>query len=185
VISTLPLRPRNRLAETILKALHDPAARTELATLATETRARQWLGPDEIAWAPALAARARAATAALREQPLLAHTTDLGQALAAAAVLFDAGLPFEVHEVLEPHWAMAEGEAREALQGLIQVAVGFQHLANRNLAGARSLLEEGAARLHRGRLSGLGLDDFARAAATAAAQVAAGEPVPVPVFPRA
>jgi predicted metal-dependent hydrolase len=185
VIPTLPLRARNRLAETILKALHDQAARTALAALGTETRARRWLGTDETAWAPALAARARAATAALREQPLLAHAADLGQALAAAAALFDAGLHFEVHELLEPHWAVGVGETREALQGLIQVTVGLQHLANGNLAGARSLLEEGGARLHRGRLPGLDLDDFARAAETAAERLAAGAAVSVPVFPRA
>jgi hypothetical protein len=184
VIPTLPLRPRNRLAETVLSALHDPAARRELVALSTEPGARQWLAPDDVRWAPALAARARAAAAALDAQPLLAHTADLGQALAAAAALFDAGLHFEVHELLEPHWAAAAGETREALQGLIQVAVGFQHLANGNRAGARSLLEEGAARLRRGRLPGLALDDFARGAATAAGQLAAGAAVPVPVFPR-
>jgi predicted metal-dependent hydrolase len=185
VIPTLPLRPRNRLAERILSALHDPAARRELAALSAERRAQQWLGADEVRWAPVLAARARAAAAALRDQPLLAGAPDLDQALAAAAALFDAGLHFEVHELLEPHWAVSGGDAREALQGLIQVAVGFQHLANGNLAGARSLLEEGAARLHRGRLPGLDLEDFARAAAAGAERLAAGAPVSAPAFPRA
>ena len=68
--------------------------------------------------------------------------------LQAAGLLFDAGLHFEVHEVLEPHWAAAQGDARETLQGLIQIAVGYQHLANGNHAGARSLLVEGSGRLH-------------------------------------
>jgi hypothetical protein len=185
VIPTLPLRPRNRLAETILEALHDPAARRALQALASEAGARQWLGEDGAAWAPALAARARAACAALRDQPLLAHGGDLGQALAAAAALFDAALYFEVHEVLEPHWAAATGAAREALQGLIQVAVGWQHLANGNRAGARSLLAEGGARLHGARLLGLDLDAFARAAAEGAARVDAGAAVSAPSFPRA
>ena len=45
---------------------------------------------------------------------------------------------------------------------LIQVAVAFQHRANGNLAGYRSLLEEGAERLERGRLPGLDLARFAR-----------------------
>jgi predicted metal-dependent hydrolase len=185
VIPTLPLRARNRLAETILTALHDPAARHALQALSAEDTARGWLAADEARWAPALAERARAACAALHDEPLRPHGADLAQALAAAAVLFDAALYFEVHEVLEPHWAVASGEAREALQGLIQVAVGWQHLANANLAGARSLLVEGSSRLHGAWLLGLGLDAFARAAAGAAEAVAAGRPVAAPSFPRA
>jgi hypothetical protein len=185
VIPTLPLRPRNRLAETILTALHEPAARRALQALREEEAARRWLADDEARWAPALVARARAACAALEGEPLRAHAADLDQALAAAAVLFDAALYFEVHEVLEPHWAVAAGEAREALQGLIQAAVGWQHLANGNLAGARSLLVEGSSRLHVARLPGLALDAFARAAADGAEAVAAGRPITPPPFPRA
>jgi predicted metal-dependent hydrolase len=95
--------------------------------------------------------------------------------------LFDAGLFFEVHEVLEPHWASARPPERDALQGLIQVAVGWQHLANGNSAGARALLAEGAARLHGRSLLGVDLDPFARAALEAAACVPAARP---PAFPR-
>jgi len=185
VIPALPLRPRNRLAETILRALHDPAARRELAALSAETAARRWLAEDEARWASPLAARARAACTALADRPLLAPAAGMRGALEAAATLFDAGLYFEVHELLEPHWAAAPGETRAALQGLIQVAVGWQHLANGNLAGARSLLVEGGGRLHGARLLGLDLDDFARAAACAAAGIAAGAPVVPPSFPRA
>jgi predicted metal-dependent hydrolase len=111
----------------------------------------------------------------------LAAPTDLRTALAAAARLFDAGLFFEVHEVLEPHWATARDATRDALQGLIQIAVGWQHLANGNLGGARSLLADGAARLHGRVLLGLELEAFARAAAAAAERVP--EAVP-PAFPR-
>jgi hypothetical protein len=185
VIPTLPLGPRNRLAETILEALHAPAARHRLAALSREEGARQWLGVDEARWAPAVAVRARAACAALRGQPPLAHPSDLGQALEAAAALFDAGLYFEVHEVLEPHWITAGGQTREALQGLIQAAVGWQHLANGNVVGARSLLEDGSRRLHGARLLALDLDAFGRATAGAAARVAAGAPACAPTFPRA
>jgi predicted metal-dependent hydrolase len=97
-------------------------------------------------------------------------------------VLFDAGLFFEVHEVLEPHWVRATGDLRETLQGAIQAAVGWQHLANGNLAGARSLLEEAAARLHGRRLHDLDVEPLARAAAEAASRLPAiGEP---PRFPR-
>lgn len=183
--STLPHRPRNRLAETILRALHDPLARDRLVTLASVEAARRWLPEDEARWAPGVAERAGAAAAALAEQPLLAGTGDLRDALAAAAVLFDARLYFEVHEVLEPAWAAAAGQTREALQGLIQVAVGWQHLASGNAAGARALLAEGGARLHGARLAGLDVEGFGRAAIAAAASIAAGEPVSAPPFPRA
>lgn len=183
MIPTLPLRLRNRLAGTILAALHDRQARRELIALA-DAGAHGWLKADETRWARPLVARARAASAALADRPPLAHEADLGQALQAAAALFDAGLYFEVHEVLEPHWVAARGETREALQGLIQIAVGWQHLANDNLAGARSLLLEGSARLRGARLPGTDLAPFARAAAESAARVGSGRPVRPSRFPR-
>jgi predicted metal-dependent hydrolase len=112
----------------------------------------------------------------------LTAAPSLEDALAAAAALFDAGLYFEVHELLEPHWTGAQGGERQALQGLIQIAVAFQHLANGNLDGARSLLVEGRARLRDGRLPGLDLEGFAVAAADAESQI--GGRVAVPPFPR-
>jgi uncharacterized protein len=103
-------------------------------------------------------------------------------ALRAAGALFDAGLGFEVHELLETHWARAAGGEREALQGLIQIAVGYQHLANGNLKGARALLEEGSARLNARRLANLDLAPFARAVAAAVSRL---EPRSrIPPFPR-
>lgn len=180
---TLPLRLRNRLAGTILAALHDSGARRELATLAAEGGASGWLEADEARWAERLAERARAAAVALADRPLLPADADLRQVLPAAASLFDAGLYFEVHEVLEPQWVLANGEAREALQGLIQVAVAWQHLANTNVAGARSLFVEGSARLRGARLLGADLEPFARAAAEAGECVAAGQPITPPRFP--
>jgi len=185
VLATLPLRVRNRLASTIVAALGDERARHELRALATDdATARGWLAPEDDRWAEAVAERARRASEALADRPALAPQADLGQVLQAAGLLFDAGLHFEVHEVLEPHWMAAQGEAREALQGLIQIAVGYQHLANGNRAGARSLLVEGSERLHRRRLAGVDLDAFARAAVVAAERVTTGEPIAAPPFPR-
>ena len=183
MIPTLPLRLRDRLAGTILAALHDGQARRDLAALG-DAAAGAWLGRDEGSWAGPLAARARAATSALAGSPLLPRDPDVGQALRAAATLFEAGLYFEVHEVLEPHWVAAAGETRQALQGLIQVAVAWQHVANDNLVGARSLLVEGSARLRGLRLLGADLDPFARTAAAAAVDAAAGRPLTPPGFPR-
>jgi hypothetical protein len=184
VIPTLPLRLRNRLAETILRALHDAAARDELAALTAAGGACPWLAPDEARWEPLLGERARRALAALAGRLPHAATEDLGIVLDDAAALFDAGLHFEVHEVLEPCWARSSGDAREALQGLIQAAVGLQHLANGNRGGARSLLLDAAGRLHGRRLRGRDLDAFARAAGDAAARIERGEPVTPPAFPR-
>ena len=85
----------------------------------------------------------------------------LGAALDQAADLFDAGLYFEVHELLEPYWMRAGGGERVILQGLIQVAAGFHHLAKGNLNGARSLLDEGSAKLLGQRLEGRAVGPFA------------------------
>jgi Domain of unknown function (DUF309) len=184
VIPTLPLPLRNRLAETILAAFHDARARNELMTLAKPGAADEWLAGGERRWAWALSERARRASAALSTRELAPVAPDVAHALDDAALLFDVGLHFEVHEILEPHWAASTGEAREALQGLIQAAVGFQHLANGNLAGADSLLREAAERLHGRRLLDHDLDGFARALAESARHVAAGEPAVPPPFPR-
>ena len=184
MIPTLPLPLRNRLAETILAALHNAGARRALAALTTDEGAATWLDGADARWAALLTERARRASAALTGRPVHAPDADLAQAVDDAAVLFDAGLYFEVHEILERHWVVSEGDTREALQGLIQAAVAFQHLANGNRAGARSLLVEASARLRGRRLLGRDLDAFARAAATAAATVADGAAVVPAPFPR-
>ena len=182
MIPTLPLTLRNRLAHTILEALGDARARRRLRALADSPRS--WLATDEEHLADHVAARARQASDALAGRPLLAAGRDLGEALEAAAALFDAGLPFEVHEVLEPHWAGATGEVREALQGLIQTAVAYQHLANGNRAGARSLLLEAAGRLRGRALLGAELEPLAHEAVGAVAALDAGRTPPAPSFPR-
>jgi predicted metal-dependent hydrolase len=178
VIRTLPLPLRNRLAATILEAVSDARARRVLAAVAEAPDT--WLGVDERDWAALLAARARRASDALATLPP-ATRRGLDAVLDAAARLYEAGLYFEVHEWLEPHWMAARGETREALQGVIQAAVGWQHLANDNVAGARSLLVEGATRLRGRRLGARDFDGFARATAAASARVPSATP---PAFPR-
>jgi hypothetical protein len=181
----LPLPLRNRLAQLILDALHDRAARQALAALVAacddprapgatnglpEPLAADLFGPRGssggrrrafTAHAAELCARARRGWNVVRDRPLAVADAPLETTLAEAAALFDAGLFFEVHEHLEPRWFRASGGEREALQGLIQVAVGFQHLANGNVVGARRLLAESAARL-RGQLARVDLDRFSQ-----------------------
>ncbi len=188
MIPTLPLRPRNRLAETILGALHDPRARAELDALAQASADRPpsgWLTTDEARHTDLLVARARRAAEALGRVPPGRLHTSLEETLRSAATLFDAGLYFEVHELLEPDWRQAAGEAREALQGLIQIAVGYQHLANGNVPGAEALLAEGAGRLARGRLPRFDFARFAREVLASRERLHAIDTEDVPRFPYA
>ncbi len=67
--------------------------------------------------------------------------------LAQARHLFDVGLFFEVHEVLEPAWLTAEGASKAWLQGVIQIAVAWHHYGASNLPGAASLARAAAAKL--------------------------------------
>jgi DUF309 family protein family protein len=181
---TLPLPLRNRLAGLIVESFHDTAARAGLAAIVAlcddphafdgEVPPRTF--PDDLftgspeglvvrrelrAHAAEFCERARRGWALVRARPLERPDSPRTAALEAAAALFDARLYFETHEELEPHWMQAAGAEREALQGLIQVAVGFQHLVNGNAAGARALLHDGAAKLMVGALAGVPLDGFA------------------------
>lgn len=79
-------------------------------------------------------------------------------ALCAAAALFNVGLFFEVHEILEPVWGRSQGTQRSFLQGLIQVAVGLHHHGNGNVRGALSLLTEGNDKLRPLRPSAFGVE---------------------------
>ena len=194
----LPLPLRNRLADLILESVHDGAAREGLAAVAAVCEDPNAVaasalpprfpvdlferGPRGLAvrsgyaaHAREFCARARAGWGVVRARPLDPADAPLGSVLAVAAALFDAGLFFEVHELLEPHWFRAQGVTRERLQGLIQVAVGFQHLANGNLRGAVLLLHEGGLRLQ-GALAGLELESFAAAAQRCGAAAAALDP---------
>jgi hypothetical protein len=205
---------RNRLAELILDAVHDAEAREGLAALAAVCADPRALGARRpparfpadlferegdalvvrgsfISSARELAARAQRGFRALRDRPLAAGEPDAAEALDVAATLFDAGLYFEVHELLEAHWFRAKGGEREALQGLIQIAVGFEHLVNGNRRGALTLLHDGAAKAAAGRLDDLPLSAFAAAvrrcgaAAAALTEGATFDWTVVPAFPRA
>jgi hypothetical protein len=184
---TLPLPLRNRLAELILDGFHDPEARKGLAAMAAVCA--KAAAPGEVWALPArfpedlferrdgalylkrgckqhVAEAAERSERALRivgGRPLDPREAPLATALAQAAVLFDARLFFEVHELLEPYWMRSEGSDREALQGLIQVAAGLHHLGNGNVSGARSLLHDGIAKLFGRALAGCALGPFASA----------------------
>ena len=90
------------------------------------------------------ATRARRAAEVFQRGPL---GSGVARACRVATALWNERLFFEVHEVLEAVWKTATGAERQALQGVIQVAVAFHHLAHGNRRGARSLLAEGRSRI--------------------------------------
>jgi predicted metal-dependent hydrolase len=83
--------------------------------------------------------RARRYIAALLWMEDEADSSDL---LEWARAAWDAGLFFEVHELLEPVWLEARGRPRAALQGVILAGAGVYHLTCENPAGASSLLHQ-------------------------------------------
>jgi hypothetical protein len=92
------------------------------------------------------AARALRAAAAHRRRGMRPDDP-ITRAVVQAVALWNERLFFEVHEVLEAVWQRETGDRRQALQGLIQVAVAYHHLAHGNPRGARTLLREGRSRL--------------------------------------
>ncbi len=60
---------------------------------------------------------------------------------------FNSGRFFECHDILEEIWRGAPGPARDFLQGLIHLAVGFYHLNNGNLLGGESQLSKALLKL--------------------------------------
>jgi hypothetical protein len=68
-----------------------------------------------------------------------------------ALVLWNLGLFFEVHEVVERLWRAAGGGRREALKGLVQAAGVFVHLEAGRPEPAAHLAARAAQRLDRWR----------------------------------
>ena len=161
----LPLPLRNALAELTIAALEDGGAAAALGWLAAPEGAPPAAAARRLAavhlideggrdllpiHAPHAAAATEHAARALRAAASHERTTSgdaITRALHAAAALWNERLFFEVHEVLEAVWKTATGAARQALQGVIQIAVAYHHWAHGNRRGARSLLVEGRGRL--------------------------------------
>lgn len=64
-----------------------------------------------------------------------------------ASLLWNEGLFFEVHELLEGYWDKATSRKRKALQGLIQAAGFYLLLEAGNAMGAAKLADKAAANL--------------------------------------
>jgi Domain of unknown function (DUF309) len=178
-VVTFPLPLRNALAELAIAALENedaaaalvwltaPSGEPSPAAAAHLTGAHLVDGGGLLAvHAPHASAVAEHATRALRavgtHQPA-ATSEPLARAAHATLALWNERLFFEVHEVLEAVWKTAIGTTRQMLQGVIQIAVAYHHLAHGNPRGARTLLAEGRARIagaHESRLGPIDLDDL-------------------------
>lgn len=75
----------------------------------------------------------------------------IGGTLERALVLWDLGLFFEVHELLEHAWRQAAGPEKEILQAMIRAAGVYIHLENGNRAGAAKMAAKAAETLARHR----------------------------------
>lgn len=202
-----PLPLRNALASLSCDALEADDARAALAWVANPEAAPPPAAAGRLAavhlidaggnalldvhgaWDGAVRAHAaRALRAAAAHRSRRAYPDDaVGRAVVRATALWNEGLFFEVHEVLEAVWQRETGDRRQALQGLIQIAVAYHHLAHGNPRGARTLLREGRARLAGAPAGTLPLVDIdALLADTAAAEatpgMAGGEPLRPPAL---
>ena len=87
----------------------------------------------------------------------------LARALECGAVLYNARLYFETHELLEPIWMeQPPGRDRMVLQGIIQAAVGLYHFQHENWRGGIRVLGYGLSKAEAGRpvFHGLAMDSF-------------------------
>jgi hypothetical protein len=130
------------------------------------------LGPEFALLSGYARDRARRFVAALR---WLGAEGGVGDLLRAARAAWDAGLFFEVHELLEPEWLRASGARKTTLQGLILAGAGLHHLVGANRAGAVGLLRDAARKLAESpRLDAFDLAAFGRGMEELAEQIAAG-----------
>jgi hypothetical protein len=162
-VVTFPLPLRNALAELAIAALDDEHAADALGWLSAPSeapsaaavarlRAGHLIDGDSllavhVPHAAGIAEHARRAQRAVRAYHPSPAATPLEHAARATLALWNERLFFEVHEVLEAVWKTASGATRQVLQGVIQIAVAYHHLAHGNVRGARTLLVEGRARI--------------------------------------
>jgi len=143
--------PRTASPEPTRSATTDaPGLERLLGTLMAETTAPGGgrgisLRSDFLPWLQAVGDHAGRYHAALGASARLrvCQASGLSGAVARGAVLFNAGLFYEVHEVLERAWRTAAGDEKTFLQGLVQIAVALYHHGQGNHRGARSLLHAG------------------------------------------
>lgn len=98
---------------------------------------------------PFLAYLTRQTSRLLEALWVVAHSMEAGAVddLRRGVALFNAGLFFECHELLEGVWKATEGSDKAFFHGIVQIAAGFYHYEKRNRHGARTLLAKGLQKL--------------------------------------
>ncbi len=56
-------------------------------------------------------------------------------------MLFNRGYFFDAHEALETAWRAEAGAGRELYRGILQVAVGYEHIRRGNSVGAIKMID--------------------------------------------
>jgi predicted metal-dependent hydrolase len=138
---------RNSLSTALVAEL------TGLPDPGVEAVANQWL---ERLTDPVFRAHIRQRTACYRQ--VIQETRHLNAKDPRCFVqpLWNAGLFFELHELLESFWRETRGRERTAIKGLIQAAGVYVHSERGNLQAARGL----AVRARRNLIAGLAELDF-------------------------
>ena len=90
--------------------------------------------------------------------------------------LWEKGLYWEVHEVLEPAWIEAEGPTRHFIQGVIQLAAAL-HKAKTSKKGAFRLFQKALGHLRQ--VPGLDAEAFAAGVRRALDKPGARPPFPL------
>ncbi len=72
--------------------------------------------------------------------------------------LFNQGLYFECHEVIEDAWKEEQGPVRIMYQGILQIGVACYHVQKKNWRGAMKVLERGIPKTGRFTPSCMGID---------------------------
>ena len=75
-----------------------------------------------------------------------------------ASYLFNNQKWYEAHDAFEDIWNVLDGDERQIIQGILQVAVSQFHLSKGNLNGATILLGEGLGRIKTRTYINLGID---------------------------
>ena len=86
------------------------------------------------------------------------HTKNFQDSLILAIKLFNNHKWYEAHDAFEDLWNVIEGDERQIIQGILQVAVSQFHLSKGNLNGATILLGEGLGRIKTRTNINLGID---------------------------
>ncbi|HYH06531.1 MAG TPA: DUF309 domain-containing protein [Thermoanaerobaculia bacterium] len=100
--------------------------------------------------------------------------------------LFNAHQFWHAHEAWEVHWLVAQGEAREFLQGLIQLAAAYHHVQRGTFRGGLRLFDAALRRLERfpAGYAGIHREEAVEFAARHRERIARGEKIDASEFPK-